>query len=300
MAASLKTVGECLRWAARRLDRAGLAYGHGTDNPLDEAAWLVHHALGLPVDEPGRHLDTRVDARGRQRVRELVEARIATRKPAAYLTGEAWFAGLPFYVDERVIVPRSHLGPLIQEGLAPWLDPARPGRALDLCTGSGCIAVALARHFPRLRVDASDLSTAALAVAARNLRRHRVEDRVRLVQSDLYASLPAGPYDLILSNPPYVTEAAMERLPPEYRWEPRLALAGGADGLDLVRRIVAGARARLAPRGLLLVEVGDARAAVEAALPDLPLTWLGDDEAGEVFLVHAADLPAAPPHPSRP
>lgn len=287
----MKRVADCLRWAADRLERAGLAYGHGTDNPLDEAAWLVRHALGLPVDQSDTDLEAPVDAAGWARVQEIVAARITTRKPAAYLTGEAWFAGLAFDVDERVIVPRSHLGPLIREGLRPWVNPRRLHRALDLCTGCGCIAVALAHYFPRLQVDASDLSAAALEVAARNLRRHGVQDRVRLVHSDLFGALSGETYDLIASNPPYVAAATLAALPPEYRWEPKLALAGGADGLDLVRRIVAGARAHLAPAGLLLVEVGDAREAVEAAFPRLPFTWLGEEPGGQVFLLRAADLP---------
>jgi ribosomal protein L3 glutamine methyltransferase len=259
----------------RRLRGARLFYGHGTDNPRDEAAFLVLRGLSLPFDAD---LACEVDPRP---VEKLVQRRIAERIPAAYLLKEAWLSGLPFYVDRRVIVPRSHLAELLASRLTPWLLRS-PRRVLDLCTGSGCLAILASRAFPRARVDASDVSTAALEVAKRNVRKHRA--RVRLVRSDLFHALKNERYDLILTNPPYVTARSMRRLPPEYRHEPRLALAAGEDGLDIVRRIVADAPSHLAPGGLLVCEVGDARPAVERALASLPLIWARD----EVFLLHGA------------
>jgi ribosomal protein L3 glutamine methyltransferase len=253
----------------RRLRAARLHYGHGTDNPRDEAAYLVLRGLGLPFDAS---LDREVDARG---IEKLVRQRIHRRLPAAYLLKEAWLEGLPFYVDRRVIVPRSHIAGL----LAGF--PGRVRRVLDLCTGSGCLAVLAARAFPRAEVHASDISAAALAVARRNVARHKLQGRVRLVRSDLFASLKGERYDLILANPPYVSAAAMRRLPAEYRYEPGLALAAGKDGLDVVARILAAAPAHLAPRGQLACEVGDGRKALERRFPRAPLIWPQD----EVFLL---------------
>lgn len=258
-----------------RLRRAPLFYGHGTDNPRDEAAFLVLRGLGLPFDAD---LGQEADA---QAVEPLVRRRIRERIPAAYLLKEAWLAGLPFYVDRRVIVPRSHIAELLAARMKPWLGRA-PRRILDLCTGSGCLAILAAKAFPRARVDAGDVSAAALAVARRNVSRHKA--RVRLVRSDLYGALGTARYDLIVTNPPYVAAAAMRRLPAEYRHEPSLALAAGKDGLDLVRRIVAHAPEHLNPGGLLVCEVGDGRKAVERAFPRMPLLWPKD----EVFIVQAA------------
>jgi ribosomal protein L3 glutamine methyltransferase len=255
----------------RRLRAARLHYGHGTDNPRDEAAWLVLRGLDLPFDAS---LEKEVDE---SKVEKLVAQRIEKRIPAAYLLKEAWLEGLSFYVDRRVIVPRSHLAALLKESLHP--GPAR--RVLDLCTGSGCLAILAAHAFPRARVDASDVSAAALAVARINVRRHRLEKRVRLVRSDLLSGLGNENYDVILSNPPYVTSAAMRRLPAEYRHEPGLALAAGKDGLDLVARILAEAPARLAPGGVLVCEVGNGRKAVERRFPAAPLAWPQD----EVFVL---------------
>jgi ribosomal protein L3 glutamine methyltransferase len=255
----------------RRLRAARLHYGHGTDNAHDEAAWLVLRGLGLPFDAPP---EKEVDGRA---IEKLVAQRIGKRMPLAYLLKEAWLDGVPFYVDKRVIVPRSHLAGLLKEGLHP--APVR--RVLDLCTGSGCLAILAAKAFPRARVDASDISAAALAVARINLRRHRMEKRVRLVRSDLFAGLEDQRYDLILANPPYVTAAAMRRLPPEYRHEPGLALAAGKDGLAVVARILAEAPAHLAPGGVLACEVGDGRQAVERRFPAAPLAWPQD----EVFVL---------------
>ena len=258
----------------RRLRAARLHYGHGTDNPHDEAAFLVLRGLGLPFDAD------LAQGVAPAKVERLVRRRIAERMPAAYLLKEAWLAGLSFYVDRRVIVPRSHLAGLLATRFRPWLARA-PRRVLDLCTGSGCLAILAARAFPRAQVDASDVSSAALEVAKRNVKQHRA--RVRLLRSDLYRALQGERYDLILTNPPYVTASSMRRLPPEYRHEPQLALAAGQDGLDIVRRIVANAPAHLTPHGLLVCEVGDGRKAVERAFAHEPIVWLKD----EVFLLQA-------------
>ena len=254
----------------RRLRAARLHYGHGTDNPRDEAAFLVLRGLGLPFDAS---LDQEVDER---KVDKLITDRIEKRIPVAYLLKEAWLDGVPFYVDRRVIVPRSHLAALLAEGLTPWRrGPVR--RVLDLCTGSGCLAVLAARAFPRARVDASDVSAAALAVARINVKRHALENRIRLVRSELFTRLRGERYDLIVANPPYVSAAAMRALPAEYRHEPQLALAAGRDGLDLVARILAEAPVHLAPGGLLACEVGDGRKAVERRFPAAPLIWPQDE-----------------------
>jgi ribosomal protein L3 glutamine methyltransferase len=283
------TLGELVEQSERRLRRARLHYGHGTDNPHDEAAYLALRGLGLPF-ETDLHLE--IGRSGQKRIESLVKKRIAQRIPVAYLLREAWLAGLPFYVDRRVVVPRSHLAELLGDRLRPWLRrPTR--RVLDLCTGSGCLAILAARAFRRARVDATDISAAALAVARRNILKHRLRSRIRLLRSDLFAALEGERYDLIVTNPPYVSAPAMRRLPPEYRYEPRLALAAGRDGLDFVRRIVAAAGAYLTPGGVLACEVGAARPAVERAYPRLPLTWPAVSyPAGGVFLIERAQLPA--------
>jgi ribosomal protein L3 glutamine methyltransferase len=283
------TLGELLEQTERRLRRARLHYGHGTDNPRDEAAYLVLRGLGLPFEAP---LQRQVGTDGQRRVESLIRRRIRERIPVAYLLHEAWLAGVAFYVDRRVVVPRSHIAELLGDRLRPWLRrPTR--RVLDLCTGSGCLAILAARAFRRARVDATDISAAALVVAGRNVLEHRLRSRIRLLRSDLFAALEGEHYDLIVTNPPYVSAPAMRRLPPEYRYEPTLALAAGRDGLDLVRRIVAAARAYLAPDGVLACEVGAARPAVERAYSRLPFTWPAvNHPAGGVFLIERAQLPA--------
>ena len=283
------TLGELLEQTERRLRRARLHYGHGTDNPRDEAAYLVLRGLGLPFEAP---LQRQVGTDGQKRVESLIRKRVRERIPVAYLLHEAWLAGVAFYVDRRVVVPRSHLAELLGDRLRPWLRrPTR--RVLDLCTGSGCLAILAARAFRRARVDATDISAAALVVAGRNVLKHRLRSRIRLLRSDLFAALEGEHYDLIVTNPPYVATSAMRRLPPEYRYEPTLALAAGRDGLDLVRRIVAAARAYLAPDGVLACEVGAARPGVERAYPRLPFTWPAvKHPAGGVFLIERAQLPA--------
>jgi ribosomal protein L3 glutamine methyltransferase len=269
------TLRELIARIERRLRAARLHYGHGTGNAHDEAAWLVLRGLGLPFDADLLHEVNRSQVKNAE---ALTETRIRKRLPLAYVLGEAWLDGLAFHVDRRVIVPRSHI-PFVLKGL-----PLAPRRILDLCTGSGCLAVLAARAFPQARVDAVDLSAPALAVAKRNIRRYDCEKRVRLLRSDLFDSLRGERYDLIISNPPYVTTASMRSLPPEYRYEPGLALAGGKDGLELVSRIIAGAPAHLNPGGLLVCEVGDGRKALERAYPRLPLAWPME----EVFILSSA------------
>jgi ribosomal protein L3 glutamine methyltransferase len=291
------TARDLIRDGVRRLKAAGAAYGQGTLSALDEAAYLTLHALKWPLDAGGEHLDRPLRASQVLRARALLERRIRERKPAAYLTHEAWLGDFRFYVDERVIVPRSYFAELLREDLAPWIARRASVRsALDLCTGSGCLAILLAHSFPRATIDAADISADALAVARRNVAAYRLGSRIRLSRADLFTGLAAGPYDLIVSNPPYVREAMMKRLPREFRREPRIALAGGRDGLDLVRRIVGEAPLHLAPGGLLAVEVGHQRPRVERAFPRLPLVWpetSGGDDC--VFLVTREDLLAAAP-----
>lgn len=289
----LGTVRDLLRFAVSRFESARLVYGHGTENAYDEAAYLVLHTLHLPLDRLEPFLDARLLPEEVNAVLDLLERRVRDRVPAAYLTHEAWLGELRFYVDERVIVPRSHIAQVLDQGLAAWIpEPDSVRRALDLCTGSGCLAVLLAHAFRRASVDASDISAPALEVARRNIRDYELSARVRPVESDLFAVLGDERYDVIVSNPPYVTDSSMQALPPEYRHEPALALAGGDDGLDIVRRILQHGKRHLTRHGLLLVEVGPERETLEAAYPDLEFTWLdaGADDAS-VFLLERAQLP---------
>jgi ribosomal protein L3 glutamine methyltransferase len=286
-----RTIADFIGWVERRFAQAGLYFGHGTDNALDEAAWLVGAALPLAPHELDEHLDDVPAPAQQEAIRALVERRITTRKPLAYLLKEAWFAGLKFYVDERVIVPRSLTAEFIVERFHPWIDPARVGRILDLCTGSGCMAIALAYAFPEARVDAADISEAALAVARINVENHALRARVRVVRSDLFGALAAERYDLIVTNPPYVAQAEMETLPPEYRHEPALALAAGAQGLDAITRILAEAPAHLNPAGILVAEVGNSAGTLQEKFPAVPFTWVttsAEDES--VFLLTAEQL----------
>lgn len=287
-------MGALVRHGARRFRTARLAYGHGTTNAHDEAAYLTLHTLGLKPDAPAQVLERRVEPAIATQVLRLFERRLRERKPAAYLTRAAWLGEFRFYVDERAIVPRSHIAGLLRAKLDPWITGG-VRTALDLCTGSGCLAILLARGFPRARITASDISRPALAVARRNVRDYRLTRRIRLVESDLFAGLAGSRYDLIVCNPPYVTARNMQRLPREYRHEPRAALAGGKDGLDLVRRILAGAGEHLHARGLLVVEVGAGRSAVEKACPRLPFTWPDTSGGGDVFVLGCEQLAAAAP-----
>jgi ribosomal protein L3 glutamine methyltransferase len=288
----LVTVRDWLRLAVSRFRASGLVYGHGTANALDEAAYLILHTLHLPIDQLEPWLDARLLPSERRAVHEMVEKRIATRKPAAYLVNEAWVQGHSFYVDERVIIPRSLIGELLPGGLGgiiPDADAVR--RILDLCTGSGCLAILAALAFPDARIDASDISPDALAVAQRNVRDYGLEGRISLQRSDLLAAHAGEVYDLVLANPPYVSAAALAAFPPEHKAEPQLAHAGGPDGLDIVRRILAEAGPSLAPGGSLVVEVGGGRPLLEEEFPDLPFLWLDTAESeGEVFALGASAL----------
>jgi ribosomal protein L3 glutamine methyltransferase len=295
----LLTVRDWLRYAVSRFNAEQLVYGHGTSNALDEAAYLILHTLHLPVDELDPWLEARLLGCERQAVREIIEARIETRKPAPYLTHEGWIGAYSFYVDERVIVPRSYIGELLTEQLAAtageWHlghDPGPIGAILDLCTGSGCLAILAALAFPQAVVDASDASIDALAVAARNVADYRLEERITLSQSDLFEAHAGRRYDLILANPPYVAAEVLAAFPPEYAAEPRIAHAGGADGLDVVRRILTEAGAHLSPTGTLLVEIGAGRERLEAQFQSLPFLWLDTAESeGQVFALPATALP---------
>ncbi|MDR5764903.1 MULTISPECIES: 50S ribosomal protein L3 N(5)-glutamine methyltransferase [unclassified Caballeronia] len=294
MALPFTTVRDLLRFGVSRFTEAGLSFGHGSSNAYDEAAYLILHTLHLPLDTLDPFLDARLLDHEIDAVMKVIERRAKERIPAAYITQEAWMHGRRFYVDERVIVPRSFIGELLQDGLQPYVaDPDQVTRVLELCTGSGCLAILAAQAFENADVDAVDISADALAVARRNVDDYGLEERVSLYEGDLYAPLPEARYEVIITNPPYVNADAMQALPAEYRHEPELALAGGADGMDVVRRIVREAGKWLTEDGVLVVEIGNERPNVEAALGGLDLVWLstsaGDDN---VFLIQAADLPA--------
>ncbi len=289
---SLITVRDWLRFAVSRFNEAGLFFGHGSDNAFDEAAYLVLHTLHLPLDRLEPFLDASLAHGEADQLKRVIERRVKERVPAAYLTREAWLGEYRFYVDERVIVPRSFIAELLRERLSPWVDdPDAVHAVADVCTGSGCLAILAALAFPAAEVDAVDISKDALAVARKNVDDYGLQDRVRIVQSDLLQKLKGRKYDLIVTNPPYVNAPSMQELPDEYRCEPELALASGEDGLDHIRRILAGAPQHLNPGGLLIAEIGHNRAALEAAFPALPFVWLetsGGDEY--VFLLRQEDL----------
>ena len=286
-----KSAAELIRYGARRFRKAHLAFGHGTSSAEEEAMYLVAHALKVRPASLNRLLGETPSARQRAAALRLFERRVRERRPAAYLMRRAWLDDLQFYVDERVVVPRSHLAGLLQEKLAPWLPkPDRIRTALDLCTGCGCLAVMLARSFRRARIDASDVSPAALAVARINVQRYRLKQRVRLIESDLFSALNSKRYDLIVSNPPYVTAGSMRRLPREYRHEPRIALAGGRDGLSVVRRILRSAAAHLNPGGMLVVEVGAGRGRTERAFPRIEFVWPETGAGHPVFIATREQL----------
>jgi ribosomal protein L3 glutamine methyltransferase len=288
---SLVTLGDFFQFASRRFRAARLAYGHGTTNARDEAAFLLLEALRLPIHSLAPYLDLKPTAAERARLLTLIDARVALRLPAPYLVGAAYMHGVRFHVDRRALIPRSFIGDLLVGGGLPIGDPSRVRRVLDLCTGSGCLAILAALVFPRARIDAVDLSAGALALARRNVAAHRLQDRIALHRGDLFGPLANRRYDLILSNPPYVDARGMARLPPEYRHEPRMALAAGDDGLDLVHRILAEAPKHLANSGSLLCEIGRGREPLEATYPRLPLLWLDTEQSeGEVFWISRSDL----------
>ncbi len=288
--AELRTVTDLVRWGAARLDEAGVVFGHGTDNAVDEALALVLHAAGLRPGAPESLFASRLTTSERRAAVDLIARRIRERIPAPYLTGRAWFAGLEFACDVRALVPRSPIAEWIERGFEPWLEPDTVERVLDIGTGGGAIAVGCAMAFPNAAVDAVDVSDAALELARENCVAHDVGNRVRLVESDVYAGV-SDRYDLIVSNPPYVDAETMATLDPEYLHEPRIGLKAGADGLDCVRRILAGASAHLRPGGVLVCEVGASRGALEHAFPTVAFTWLDLSRGGEgVFLLEAAQL----------
>jgi ribosomal protein L3 glutamine methyltransferase len=296
VASELVTLRDFLRYAISRFERAGLVYGHGTTNAIDEAAFLILEGLSLPIDQLDPFLDARLLRSEKERLASLIEARVTTRKPASYLLGKAYVKGIPFEVDERVIVPRSFIGELLfsdvligSEGLIQ--EPDHYAHVLDLCSGSGCLAILAARVFPNAAIDAVDLSPDALVLAERNVAAAADGDRITLFQGNLFEPLKGRRYDLIITNPPYVSEAVMQSLPPEYAHEPRLALAGGEDGLDIVRQILQAAPHYLTPQGGLLCEIGEDRDILEEEFPELPFIWLDTEESsGEVFWLSAQDF----------
>lgn len=287
----LVTIQDFVRWGASRFNEAGLFFGHGTDNALDEAAALVLFALQLDQALPAAYLSCRLTPPERDAVANLIERRIRERKPLPYLTRHAVFAGYDFYIDEQVLVPRSPLAEVVERGFAPWADPEAIGRVLDLGTGSGCIGIASALYLPQASVDLVDLSPSALAVAERNVARYGLEGRVRVLESDLFEAVAGRRYDVIVSNPPYVATDELSALPSEYHAEPRLALAGGETGLDVIVRILRGAHEHLSPGGVLVVECGNSADALVSRFPRAPFTWLEFERGGDgVFLLTREEL----------
>lgn len=287
--ADLLTIKDYIRWGASRFAEAQLSFTHGMASPFDEAAYLVLHTLHLPIDTPDLYFDSRLTSSERAAVTNIIRQRVETRKPAAYLTQEGWFLGLPFYVDERVLVPRSPIAEYIEKQFAPWIDPADVHNILDLCTGSGCIGIACAYAFPHAQVDLTDISADALSVANINIERHHLGGQAHAIQSDLFDNLQDRQYDIIVSNPPYVDAADMAALTPEFLHEPAdLALASGDDGLAHVRRILHDAAHHLSRHGILVVEVGNSQYALQDAYPDVLFHWLEFERGGDgVFLLTA-------------
>jgi ribosomal protein L3 glutamine methyltransferase len=291
--ANLRTIRDALRFAVTRMHELDAFFGHGQGDAVDEAMFLVLRSLKLPLDRADLFLDAFLTHAEVHMLLQTIDQRARKRIPSAYLLREAWLQGYRFYVDERALVPRSFIGELLKDALAPWVSsPSEVSNVLDLCTGSGCLAIIAADVFPNATVDAIDVSTDALAVAQRNVGDYGFSKRINLLTSDLYEAAPSKRYDIIICNPPYVTDASMATLPREYQHEPKMALAGGPDGLNLIRRVLRGSRGYLKRGGLLFIEVGDGRAAVEAAFGDIPMTWVttsaGDDM---VFMVKQEDLP---------
>lgn len=287
----LNSLRDFMRWAMSRFNQEKLYFGHGTDNAYDEARLLVTHALHLPFDCPDDLLNANLSATEKEGLLTLLLRRINERIPAAYLIGEAWFAGLPFYVDERVLVPRSPIAELIETGFVPWIEPDDVEDVLDLCTGSACIAIACAHAMPQAQVDALDLSREALAVAKSNVERHLLDDQVQLFESDLFEDLPAKKYDIIVSNPPYVSTQELDALPAEYAHEPAIGLHAEQEGMTFALRILKQASAWLKPKGILVVEVGNTEHVLQDFLPDMPFYWLEFERGGSgVFLLTAEQL----------
>lgn len=286
---AINTLGDYVHWAAEYFEDNQLYFGHGTDNAWDEAVMLALHVLQLPADLDDSALDLPLSKQQAHELQQLALRRVAERIPVPYLTNEAWFGGARYYVNQQVLIPRSPLAELIDQELRPWVGKHKPRKILDLCTGSGCIAIHCAKVFPDCTIDAADISTAALEVAQKNVQLHNAN--VNLYESDLFSGLPATKYDVIISNPPYVSNSEMQTLPQEYQYEPKMALQSGADGLDLTEQILCQAGAYLQPHGLLIVEVGNSWTTLAAKHPELPFTWLEFAQGGEgVFLLHAEDL----------
>lgn len=286
---NVKTLGELISWGAMQFETASLVFGHGSDNAWDEAALLVLHAVGLPPENTRHDLEQVLTDQQKQLACSLLLRRIAERKPAAYLIHQAWFAGLRFYVDERVLIPRSPLAELIEARLEPWIQAHRVRSILDLCTGSGCIGIACAYYFPHAHIDVSDISSAALEVARENIEHHGLQERVAAIQSDLFEELRERRYDIIISNPPYVDAENLAALAPEYGYEPAIALAGGEYGLDLVERILRQSAQHLNPEGVLIIEVGDSEANLVARYPQIPFMWLEFERGGYGVCVLTAE-----------
>lgn len=290
---SLKTLRDYLRWTLSEMHRHRVYFGHGHVSAWDEAMQLVFNAVDLPWDSPAELLDSRLLPHEAAQIESYVQQRCVERRPLPYITGEAWFMGMPFTVDERVLIPRSPIAQLIEQGFQPWLGEVDVERVLDLCTGSGCIGIACAQLFDQAEVDLVDLSDAALDVARINVERHQLTERVHCIQSDLFNALEGEVYDLIVSNPPYVDEADLDSMPAEYQHEPELALGSGSDGLDITRRILREAGRHLSEQGLLVIEVGNSEVHLMEAYPELPLIWVELEEGGNgVFVIDAPSLRA--------
>jgi ribosomal protein L3 glutamine methyltransferase len=287
----LSSILDFIRWGASHFRAAELSFSHGMASALDEAAYLVLHTLHLPVDTPELYFASKLTQAEKQKILDILERRIIERKPAAYLTNEAWFAGLPFFVDERVLVPRSPIAELIEKQFYPWTDDSQVQHVLDLCTGSGCIGIACAYAFPNAEIDLSDISADAIAVAKTNIERHGLNAHVKAIQSNLFVNLEGKRYDLIVSNPPYVDAAEIAEMSSEFKHEPLLGLAAGTDGLDIAHRILAQAREHLSDHGILIVEVGNSQFALAEAYPNVAFQWLEFERGGDgVFLLTAAQL----------
>ena len=292
----MQTAESWLEFCAVEMKRAGLFFGHGTDNAHDEAAWMLLYILGAPLDGSFTHWNTVLTAAQEEELETLLERRINERCPLAYLTGEARFCGLDFTVSRQVLIPRSPLAELIHEQFSPWVDLFEGGRLLDMCTGGGCIATAMAVYMPECTIDAVDISVDALEIASQNIERHAVSDRVQLIRSDLFAELDEGGYDLIVSNPPYVSIAVFEQLPEEYRAEPSAGLVSGEDGLDIVLKILDAAPVYLKQKGVLIVEVGESAETLQEILPRVPFLWLDFQDGGDgIFLLEYDQLIACQP-----
>jgi len=292
----MQTAKDWLEYCAGEMTRADLFFGHGTDNAVDEAAWMLLHILGVPLDGSYEHWDTQLNEAQQASLKVLLGRRIDERLPLAYLTGEARFCGLDFIVNPDVLIPRSPLAEIIPEQFSPWLDMSEGGRVLDMCTGGGCIAIAMAKHMPACTVDGVDISVKALDVAARNVERHAVGNRVRLIQSDLFSTLGDTRYDLIVSNPPYVSSAVFEDLPAEYSVEPSTGLVCGEDGLDIVLKILDASPGYMKPQAILIVEVGESAETLLELLPRVPFLWLEFDNGGDgIFLLEYDQLIACQP-----